>query len=527
VVAPIIDGADVRCIVGAESGPGEQLLIDSASPRVYAKHSTARRVAFEADGWSEDSALPVWPEGVGPTICHDMYLALLDHSLASRGARTLVNPGFDDVVRQKWEIVLRGRAIENRAPIACTMNQRRGGPRGPSRAFCWVFDAAGKPVALRSPDGLTFAYGDAPGTLYVTATDGAPIEPAEAAPVASNPGGLPVSLREDRRTVGRDSVTWGLDGCLHGYRVVCLNDRQWMDPCRWVEPLIDQALNACDGTKARCLYWARVDDAAHRDALVIAMAKAVELSCPTVLQIDGTAPVLVEVSSNYKHVHCVAGDLRLNPTFQRGLESAFKMIQGKAERAGAWRGHLAQYRSAVRSPADRRPRIGQRPRLRPGGHARAAGPADLRSHRRQHRRPRRGTRPPRPARVRQGHQDRPGPAAPGGRPRHRPRHRRPGPAGRSCSTAAAPGWTGTPPPAACATSPSTRACGSPGNIPICSGTPSSRPCWMPGLTCATSRSPPGTPIRARPLAMTPPERARQNLDRHPNYILAAYMASGT
>ena len=45
----------------------------------------------------------------------------------------------------------------------------------------------------------------------------------------------------------------------------------------------------------------------------------------------------------------------------------------------------------------------------------------------RHRRPRRGTRPPGPARVRQGHQDRPGPAAPGGRPGHRPRHRRPGP----------------------------------------------------------------------------------------------------
>jgi hypothetical protein len=26
---------------------------------------------------------------------------------------------------------------------------------------------------------------------------------------------------------------------------------------------------------------------------------------------------------------------------------------------------------------------------------------------------------------------------------------------------------------------------------------------------------------------TPPSRARKNLDRHPNYILAAYMASGT
>ncbi len=27
--------------------------------------------------------------------------------------------------------------------------------------------------------------------------------------------------------------------------------------------------------------------------------------------------------------------------------------------------------------------------------------------------------------------------------------------------------------------------------------------------------------------LSPPVRARQNLDRHPNYILAAYMASGT
>ena len=35
----------------------------------------------------------------------------------------------------------------------------------------------------------------------------------------------------------------------------------------------------------------------------------------------------------------------------------------------------------------------------------------------------------------------------------------------------------------------------------------------------------GTRTRAPPCA--PPVRARQNLDRHPNYILAAYMASGT
>jgi len=45
---------------------------------------------------------------------------------------------------------------------------------------------------------------------------------------------------------------------------------------------------------------------------------------------------------------------------------------------------------------------------------------------------------------------------------------------------------------------------------------------MRAWTCGTSRSPPGTPTRT-----TMPVRARKNLDRHPNYILAAYMASGT
>ena len=50
-----------------------------------------------------------------------------------------------------------------------------------------------------------------------------------------------------------------------------------------------------------------------------------------------------------------------------------------------------------------------------------AGPADLRGHRRGHQRPWRGTRAPGPASLRQRRQGRPGPAASGGRPGHRPR----------------------------------------------------------------------------------------------------------
>jgi integrase len=49
-------------------------------------------------------------------------------------------------------------------------------------------------------------------------------------------------------------------------------------------------------------------------------------------------------------------------------------------------------------------------------------------------------------------------------------------------------------------------------------------CWTPGWTCAMYRSPPDTPTRAPTMRY---DRARKNLDRHANYILAAFMASGT
>jgi site-specific recombinase XerD len=50
-------------------------------------------------------------------------------------------------------------------------------------------------------------------------------------------------------------------------------------------------------------------------------------------------------------------------------------------------------------------------------------------------------------------------------------------------------------------------------------------CSMLASTCGMSRSPPVTLTRARLCAT--PERARTNLGRHPDYILAAYMSSAT
>ena len=52
----------------------------------------------------------------------------------------------------------------------------------------------------------------------------------------------------------------------------------------------------------------------------------------------------------------------------------------------------------------------------------------------------------------------------------------------------------------------------------------SRPCSTQAWISETSRSPPATPTRAPRCGTT---GHAKNLDRHPNYILAAYMASGT
>ena len=54
--------------------------------------------------------------------------------------------------------------------------------------------------------------------------------------------------------------------------------------------------------------------------------------------------------------------------------------------------------------------------------------------------------------------------------------------------------------------------------------------WSPGRAPTPGADPPDVQIAARhadPRTTMRYDRARKNLDRHPNYILAAYMASGT
>src|SRR5215472_10654679 len=79
----------------------------------------------------------------------------------------------------------------------------------------------------------------------------------------------------------------------------------------------------------------------------------------------------------------------------------------------------------IRGTAHHGPGVLEPLRLRAGSHARAARVADLRSHWRGHRRPRRRTRPSGAAHMRQRDQGRADPAAASGRAGHRRRDRHP------------------------------------------------------------------------------------------------------
>ena len=155
--------------------------------------------------------------------------------------------------------------------------------------------------------------------------------------------------------------------------------------------------------------------------------------------------------------------------------------------------------------------------------ARPPRAADLRGHRRQHRRPRRGARPPRAARAGQGRQNRAGPVATRRGPSDRPSGRRP------CRGPILLNRTGNRMDRHCATrrlrAPrrAGRASQPPGCIPHAPTHlrhhNARRRVDLRDVQIAARHADPRTTMRY--------DRARKNLDRHPNYVLAAYMASGT
>ena len=104
--------------------------VKNGGETLYHKHSTAEAVAFEFEDWNPQRHLATFTiknTEIGCTICHDSYLGLLQHYLVkNKGAKIWINPSYDNVVPQKWEIIHRLRAVENGVLSLCTLHDNLG-----------------------------------------------------------------------------------------------------------------------------------------------------------------------------------------------------------------------------------------------------------------------------------------------------------------------------------------------------------------------------------------------------------------
>jgi hypothetical protein len=117
---------------------------DGSWKLLYHKHATAGAVAFELPDWNPQKQLPVFNIGqvcIGTTICHDSYLGLLQRYLAQKGAKIWINPSYDNPREEKWNSILRLRAVENSFVSLCTLHDNRARkPRPITHPFGFTAD---------------------------------------------------------------------------------------------------------------------------------------------------------------------------------------------------------------------------------------------------------------------------------------------------------------------------------------------------------------------------------------------------
>ncbi|MGC8461581.1 MAG: carbon-nitrogen hydrolase family protein [Candidatus Dormibacteria bacterium] len=335
----------LRCIMGlsvrgSDGTINRQILVDAwGSWQQYTKHTTAPHVAFESPHWTPEEALPVLPDGTGMTICHDMYPSLFAHHLQGRGMRLLLNPSEWPVLRAKWETVLRARAIENHVPIGCAVHHT---PDKAHTGSAWLFDEHGDRIQLvDAKSGMHVPYGTSPCSLYIGSIVSSPRLPVEERnPRPSpDPGAIPIRIHRNTLEIREEHVRFGTIGKAGGFTIVPIDDDCLLDPCRWIEPML--------AAKGKIMFWVRVAPERLPEAKAIASARAIELCAPSVIDIQGSAPLLVELYNKSKGVRWITPPA-VSPAWQFGYTSAFKMLQGTASPPSRWKDHLARYVTLLR-----------------------------------------------------------------------------------------------------------------------------------------------------------------------------------
>ncbi|WP_404275689.1 nitrilase-related carbon-nitrogen hydrolase [Exiguobacterium undae] len=96
----------------------------------YIKHSTAESLLFDWDLTPEELEVyysPILLNGlkIQVNICHDMFFPLIMERLEREGLDLLINITGGNVRMSKWNNILRGRSIETKSFVLCTMSNRQ------------------------------------------------------------------------------------------------------------------------------------------------------------------------------------------------------------------------------------------------------------------------------------------------------------------------------------------------------------------------------------------------------------------
>src|SRR5207245_2732039 len=139
-----------------------------------------------------------------------------------------------------------------------------------------------------------------PGTLLFADLTQPAYEPDQTLRMASGREGTTVTISEDTLSWAGHRLRWREEIQSRRMRVACLTGREVLDPTAWLRPFLGLV------GETRLLYWLRVTQREEGTARAIAAARAIELSCPTVIEAETEAPIVIERSTRYKDVSASA-----------------------------------------------------------------------------------------------------------------------------------------------------------------------------------------------------------------------------
>jgi predicted amidohydrolase len=99
---------------------------DDTNEKIYCKHSTADVTAFDYDNYSasaEEYFKPILLNGakIQVNVCHDIFFPLITEKMEREGMDVLINLTGGNVNLNKWHTVFKGRSLETKNPILCSM----------------------------------------------------------------------------------------------------------------------------------------------------------------------------------------------------------------------------------------------------------------------------------------------------------------------------------------------------------------------------------------------------------------------